>query len=144
MSESDSKQLRRILGHVTRDEFVGRTSELARLVSHPATTSQARGLLVLLAPLAGVSELLRQAYDELFNRRSEIVPIYFQVERSYATAVSASIEFLNTFVRQYIAFQRNAPSLCEASLTLSDLVKLAPATDYDWIADLVAAYNQLR
>jgi len=144
MSESDSKQLRRILAHVTRDEFVGRTPELARLVSHPATTSQARGLLVLLAPLAGVSELLRQAYDELFNRRSEIVPIYFQVERSYATAVSASIEFLNTFVRQYIAFQRNAPSLCEASLTLSDLVKLAPATDYDWIADLVAAYNQLR
>ena len=144
MRQGNSKQGRRILGRVTQEEFVGRTAELAQLVSHPAVAGEPRGLLVLLAPLAGVSELLRQTYDELFNRQGEIVPIYFQVERTYATAVSAAIEFLTTFVLQYIAYKRDAPSLCQTSLPLPDLVRLAPPSDHEWIAELVAAYNKER
>src|SRR5205823_7613234 len=81
-----------------------------------------RGLLMLLAPLAGVSELLRQAYDELFNKH-DVVPIYFALPQTETTAVSAAIEFLKTFLLQYIAYRRDEPSLCRLSLTLNDLVR---------------------
>jgi serine/threonine-protein kinase RsbW len=135
---------RQILGRVKRDEFIGRTAELEQLLSHAAHPTRAQGKLILLAPLAGVSELLRQTFDDLFNRRDEVVPIYFALPQAETTAVSAAIEFLNTFLLQYIAFRRDEPSLCNASLTLPELVNLAPATDVDWIDDLVQSYNQHR
>lgn len=142
-SKSQNNQ-RRILGRVSANEFVGRAAELKQLVSHPHLPGAGRGLLLLLAPSAGVSELLRQAYDQLFNQQEEVVPIYFVFTRNENTAVSAAIEFLNTFVRQYVAFRRDEPAVCEASLTLNDLVQLAPAADLEWIEALVEAYNRER
>ena len=136
--------MRQILGRVTREEFVGRATELERLVSHASHPDDARGTLLLLAPLAGVSELLRQTYDELFRRQRQVVPIYYALPQTETTAVSAAIEFLNTFLLQYIAFRRDEPSLCHASLTLNDLVQLAPAADLYWIEELVEAYNRQR
>lgn len=144
MSDRAENNTRRILGRVPADEFVGRANELAQLVSHPSRTGVGRGLLLLLAPSAGVSELLRQAYDQLFNRREETVPIYFAFTRSENTAVSAAIEFLNTFVLQYVAYRRDEPALCAASLTLNDLVQLALPVDVEWIEGLVEAYNRER
>ncbi|MDQ5843967.1 MAG: ATP-binding protein [Acidobacteriota bacterium] len=136
--------MRRILGRVRRSDFVGRNAELAQLVSHATGEREGRGLLILLHPLAGVSELLRQGYDELFNQQRDVVPIYFALPQTDTTAVSAAIEFLNTFLLQYIAFQRNEPSLSHSSLTLNDLVQLAPAADLEWIEELVANYNRQR
>jgi len=139
---------RQILGRVRRDEFIGRTAELERLVSHARESSvegrETQGLLILLTPLAGVSELLRQTFDSLFSRREEVVPIYFALPPDETTAVSAAIEFLNTFLLQYISYRRDEPSLCRASLALNDLVKLAPAADVVWIEELVEAYNRQR
>ncbi|MEP6568131.1 MAG: ATP-binding protein [Acidobacteriota bacterium] len=145
MNHNRNNHERQILGRVKRDEFIGRTTELERLVSYATQSNQARassGLLILLAPLAGVSEFLRQAFDELFNRREAVVPIYFSLPQAETTAVSAAIEFLNAFLLQYIAYRRDEPALCHASLTLSDLVKLAPAADVVWIEELVETYNQ--
>ncbi|HEV7798355.1 MAG TPA: hypothetical protein VGO73_09380, partial [Pyrinomonadaceae bacterium] len=150
MNQNHSENTSRILGRVKREEFVGRNAELERLVAHAmrpgqiSTSTEARGLLILMAPLAGVSELLRQTFDDLFNRGEEIAPIYFGLPQTQTTAVSAAIEFLNTFLLQYIAFRRDEPSLCHASLTLNDLVQLAPAADLDWIEELVEAYNRQR
>src|SRR5882762_3975643 len=131
------EEMRQILGRVTRKEFVGRATELERLVSHASRPDDAGGLLILLAPLAGVSELLRQTYDELFRCQGQVVPIYYALPQTETTAVSAAIEFLGTFLLQYIAFRRDEPSLCHASLTLNDLVQLAPAADLHWIEELV-------
>jgi anti-sigma regulatory factor (Ser/Thr protein kinase) len=139
--QSDKK--RRILGRVERGEFVGRAAELQQIVSHPHGL-QARGLLLLLEPSAGVSEFLRQAYDALFNQRGKIIPIYFALPRDETTAVSAAIEFLNTFLLQYVAFRRDEPALCQSSVTLNDLLELAPPTDYEWIEQLVESYNRER
>src|SRR5687767_4523205 len=100
MKQNRHEEARQILGRVKRDEFIGRAAELQRLVSHGTTPGRrddagrpngGRGLLVLLAPLAGVSELLRQAYDDLFNKR-DAVPIYFALPETETTAVSAAIE----------------------------------------------------
>jgi serine/threonine-protein kinase RsbW len=153
MNQKRNDHGRQILGRVRRDEFIGRTAELERLVSHArrsngqATSGAAHetpGLLILLAPLAGVSELLRQTFDSLFSRREEVVPIYFALPQAETTAVSAAIEFLNTFLLQYIAYRRDEPTLCHASLTLNDLASLAPAADVVWIEELVEAYNRQR
>jgi hypothetical protein len=97
------KKVWRILGRVSSDEFVGRAKELNQIVFHPRKSSEGRGLLLLMAPSAGVSELLRQAYDQLFDRREDIVPIYFALTRGETTAVSAAIEFLSAFLIQYVA-----------------------------------------
>jgi len=70
----------RILANVSRDEFVGRDAELQQLVR------QASGrwprLVVMAAPGFGAGELMRHAYDQLFARRGEPVPIHFAFTRN--------------------------------------------------------------
>lgn len=142
-AETPDERKRRVLSRVHRSEFVGRADELQRIVGHPQR-QDAGGLLLLLAPTAGVSELLRQAYDELFNQRGKIIPLHFALPREEKTPVSAAIEFLNTFLSQYIAFRRNDPALCQTTLTLSELLELALPADYEWIEQLVETYNRER
>jgi serine/threonine-protein kinase RsbW len=142
MSRSNH-EMRRVLGRVRRDEFVGRSDELAQLVSH-GSRSENRGLVVLAAPAAGASELLRQTYDEIWRLRSLSVPVYFALPKDNTTPVSAAIEFLNTFLLQYLAFRRDEPVPCPSSLTLDELVQLTPDTDRDWVEKLVNQYKQQR
>lgn len=143
-SRSPSENFRRILGRVTQHDFVGREEELNRILAHAEPANTGRGLLLLMEPSAGVSELLRQAYDQIFNQRSEVIPIYFAFTRNETTAVSAAIEFLNTFLQQYIAYRRDDPVVSHATLTLQDLVELAPPADLEWIEQLVDSYTRLR
>src|ERR1044072_4334832 len=141
---SRSENFRRVLGRVIKQDFVGRAAELNRIMAQAESTRAGRGLLLLMEPSAGVSELLRQAYDQIFNRRADVIPIYFAITRNETTAVSAAIEFLNTFLQQYIAYRRDEPVVSDAPLTLHDLVDLAPAPDLEWIEQLVESYNRLR
>jgi serine/threonine-protein kinase RsbW len=141
---NSSENFRRVLGRVAPSDFVGRTRELDRIVVHGAPANAGRGLLLLMEPSAGVSELMRQAYDRIFNQRSDLIPIYFAFTRNETTAVSAAIEFLNTFLQQYIAYRRDEPSVSHATLTLQDLLQLAPPADHEWIEQLVESYTRLR
>lgn len=144
MDESNAIDERRhILGRVAAREFVGRARELSQITAHPARRD-VQGLLLLLEPSAGVSELLRQAYDHLFHQRGKTIPIYFALFQEETTPVSAAIEFLNAFLTQYLAFRRNEPALVHASLTLGELLALAQPPDYEWIKQLVEAYDQQR
>src|SRR6266849_9371828 len=129
----------RILANVSRDEFVGREAELRQLVSHSSQPGDAGGLLVLGAPNVGASELLRQAYDELFSRRGEAIPIYFAFGRA---TLNPARSFFQSFIQQYIAYRRVDPSLCEASLTFHDLVELALPTDYELISELIEDFER--
>jgi len=133
----------RILSRVDAHEFVGRGRELEQLIAHPER-QDVPGLLLLLEPSAGVSELLRQAYDQIFQRHGVTIPIYFALSQEEHTPVSAAIEFLNTFLSQYLAFRRHEPHLVQTSHTLHEILALAPPPDYEWIEQLVEAYNQRR
>ena len=147
MNQDRHDEIRQILGRVGRAEFVGRTAELQQIVTHAGSlgpSGEAGGLVISAPPLAGVSELLRQAYDELFNQRGGVVPIYFALRQTQTTAVNAAIEFFNTFLVQYIAYRRDEPSLCKASITLNDLAQLAPAADLPWIEELIESYHRQR
>jgi serine/threonine-protein kinase RsbW len=143
-NRSPSENFRRVLGRVVQQDFVGRAGELDRIMVQAEPVNAGRGLLLLMEPSAGVSELLRQAYDRLFNVHSDVIPIYFAITPNETTAVSAAIEFLNTFVQQYIAFRRNEPVVSNAPLTLQDLQELALPADHEWIEQLIESYNRLR
>jgi serine/threonine-protein kinase RsbW len=133
---------RPILSRIGRDEFVGRESALEqvlRLSSQPATE---RGLLLLAAPAVGLSEFLRQAYDELFRLHGEAIPIYFALARSDKTAVGAARRFLQTFLLQLVAYRRRDPHLTDAALSLGDLMEMVAPGDYEWVERLVGAVDR--
>src|SRR5229473_2733262 len=129
----------RILSSVSRDEFMGRDAELRQLVSHSSRPDDPGRLLLLGAPNVGASELLRQAYDELFSRRGEAIPTYFAFVQA---SLSSARSFFQSFIQQYIAYRRVDPSLCEASLTFHDLVELALPTDYELISELIEDFER--
>lgn len=143
MNTDYPQEMRPILGRVRPDDFIGRSSELRALTETAGQASDSRGLLIMSAPMAGVSELLRQTYDQLF-RAQTTAPIYFRPPPSDATAISVAIEFLNAFLLQYVAFQRNQPALCAQSLTLNEVVQLAPVADLEWIEELIEDYERQR
>lgn len=144
MAESNGEENRgHIFSRVAGGEFIGRGRELRQIITHPERRDVS-GLLLLLEPSAGVSELFRQAYDALFHQRGQTIPIYVALSQDEATPVSAAIEFLNTFLCQYLAFRRNEPALVHGSLSLNDLLALAPAPDYEWIEQLVEAFGRQR
>lgn len=135
---------RRILSRAAPEEFIGRADELERIVRFAARDQAARGLLLLLAPTAGVSELLRQAYDQLFNMQGEIVPVYFALTRNDRTAVGAARQFLRAFISQLVAFRRNDPAIAGMALSNSDLMELVSPSDYEWVERLMESSEQER
>ncbi|HYO99807.1 MAG TPA: hypothetical protein VER76_06430, partial [Pyrinomonadaceae bacterium] len=87
---------RRILGRVAPENFIGRSEHLRQITSLAPSASPLRGLLVHAAPAAGASELLRQAYDKLFQQHGAASPIYFAFTRQEQTVAAAARRFLHT------------------------------------------------
>jgi serine/threonine-protein kinase RsbW len=125
------------MSRVAADEFVGRSDALERIIDLSADPD-ARGLLLLLAPSAGVSELLRQAYDQLFYAHGEAIPIYFSLSRKEKKPSAVARRFLYTFLQQLAAYNLGDPRLVNATLSKADLLDLAPPADYEWIERLLA------
>ena len=132
----------RILGRINREAFIGRDAELRQIVRHASAIDHARILALAAQPDAGVSELLRQAYDQLFARRGDPVPIYFAFRRGDVNAPSVARRFFQTFLQQFVAFRRVEPSLCEAQLTFNDLLELALPADYELVSNLIDSFRR--
>ncbi|HEY9404055.1 MAG TPA: ATP-binding protein [Pyrinomonadaceae bacterium] len=135
---------KRILGRVAPENFIGRSELLREIVALAPSTSPRRGLLVHAAPAAGASELLRQAYDKLFQQRGMASPIYFAFTRHEQTIAAAARRFLHTFLSQLVAHRRGDPSFVNAPPALRDLIDLADPSDYEWIERLVMTYERAR
>ena len=131
----------RILARNNRDEFFGRDVELRQMVRQAAQVGDARGLILMVAPGAGASELLRQSYDQLFARRGDLVPIYFAFRRNGATASEIARGFFHSFLRQYIAYRRVDPSLSDAPLSLAELRELALPSDYEIVNGMIDLFE---
>src|SRR6185503_10613835 len=92
----------------------------------------------------GAAELLRQAYDQLFLRRGEPVPIHFSLRPNDEPAGAAARRFFQNFLQQYIAYRRVDPSLCEAPLSFHDLIELALPGDTELVTGLVESFERER
>ena len=133
----------RIFGHISRDDFVGRDAELRRVLSYSSDLT-GRRLLIAAAPNSGGSEFLRQAYDELFFRRTQSVPFYFAFAPNGGRLAEVAGDFFRAFLQQYVAYRRVDPTLCRTPLTLHDSVELALPTDYEAVNALVESFERAR
>ncbi|HEX7173835.1 MAG TPA: ATP-binding protein [Pyrinomonadaceae bacterium] len=140
----ETQKKRRILGRVAPEDFVGRGAELRLVGDLAAHTSGPRNLLVLAAPMAGVSELLRQSFDTLFQERGGASPVYFSFSRRDQGAGGAALRFLQSFVVQTVAHRRGDPDLIFSPPTLGGLLDLITPSDYDWVERIVSASERAR
>src|SRR5882757_4338375 len=127
-----------ILSRRQPDEFIGRARELDEVVRH-AKSGAGNGLLILSAPAEGVSELLRQTYDELFRELGQVIPFYFALSGNDRSVENTVTRFLQTFLLQVVAFRRNDQTLLESSPEIRELAELAVPEDGYWIDRLITA-----
>lgn len=135
MAISENK---RILAALRREGFIGRRHEVDALVQIAAAEENSRGAVILASPGAGLSELMRQVFDELF-RLQKTLPFYFELRGSDESAEAASSRFLREFLVQSLAFLRSEPAIIAASPPISELAELARPVG-SWYA---AALDQL-
>ncbi len=128
----------RILATADQGDCVGRCVEMEVLRRHCAGASKSNGLLLLSAPVAGASELLKQFYDELFHAPGETIPIYFAVSETDQSAKDCARRFLNAFLAQTAAFRRRDPNILNTSSNLTELTELTAPVDLEWVERLLA------
>ncbi|MBS1795057.1 MAG: ATP-binding protein [Acidobacteria bacterium] len=130
-------QREKILANLAAEDFIGRSLEADAIRRHAAEARRAAGMIVAAAPGLGVSELLRQTYDQLFHEQGEIIPFYFALRKSDRTARRAATRFLQNFLRQTVAFRRQDSRILEASCDFDELAELALPSDGYWIDRLI-------
>lgn len=131
----------RILGSVPAKDFVGRAREIDALLTHAPGESKTNKLLLASAPALGLSEILKQTYDRLFQAEGEMIPFYFAVKKSDKTAKKTARRFLQTFLRQTVAFRRKDSKILNFGSSLEELAELAPPMDGYWIDRVIESFQ---
>jgi serine/threonine-protein kinase RsbW len=139
-----SPKQRRILARTTPEAFIGRGEHSQEINALSSPKSGQQSILLFAAPQSGVSELLRQSFDELFRQRGGAAPVYFAFARSDAATTSAARRFLHTFLTQTVAHRRDDPTLVSASPTLRALLDLAAPQDYEWVERLIQNFERAQ
>ncbi len=98
--------------------FTGRSIELDTITAH--ARSGAGGMALLARPMAGASELLRQAHERLFYEQSITIPIYFEFRRRDRTLTIAARRFLREVIRQAAAFRLGDPRVLSPAVPLNE------------------------
>jgi len=138
MASSEVKR-EKILSSLAAADFIGRTEQLDEVLRHAKGDSKINGMLILSAPGNGLSELLRQVYDQLFYEQGEIIPIYFAFSKNDKTSEQFARRFLQTFLLQTIAFRRCEAKILASAPDICELSELAGPTDAIWVERLVSA-----
>src|SRR5256714_7334865 len=127
-----SQKPRRILARAAPENFVGRAEHLRELMGLASPKSGQQSVVLLAAPQAGASELLRQAFDELFRQRGGPAPVYFAFTRTDHAATAAARRFLQTFLTQAVAHRPRHHALVRASPTPRPLPHLIAPPEFEW------------
>ncbi len=127
----------KILSTVAPENFIGRTCETDTLLRRAKGDGESNGLLLLSAPALGASELLRQTYDQLFYEQGDVVPFYFSIKKSDKTAKKSALRFVQTFLRQTVAFRRRDVKILDSAPDVCEIAQLAPPSDGYWIDRLI-------
>ena len=131
-------QREKILSTLTAKDFVARGGEFETLWRHARNEDPTKALLLLSAPGAGASEILRQTYDRLFVEHDEkIIPFYFALRKSDKTARGAAARFLQSFLQQVVAFRRHDLNIIDTAYDVGELSEIALPGDGYWIDRLV-------
>ena len=134
--------LKKIFSRVEPADFIGRASHIERL--QELARLRSGGLTLLATPKAGLSELLRQTYDRLFNEQSDVIPFYFEIQKSDRTAHGCARRFLHEFLIQAVAFRRQDSRIIDVSPGIDEIAALAVPADGDWVDRLAEIYTTER
>jgi serine/threonine-protein kinase RsbW len=144
MTDSNSRQ---ILSHLSDEDFADREGELARVCALARTGPEARAhgsvsnALLLGAPRAGKTEILRKSFDRLFNEGGEALPFYYALRRSCLDPEEFARDYFSQFLAQFVAFRRNDPRLIPAAdEPLAVINRAAPAEDYLCVRSMVDSF----
>jgi serine/threonine-protein kinase RsbW len=130
-------QRKKILSSISSGDFIGRSREMDALLRHAKGGHSTPGRLLLSAPLAGASELLKQVYDQMFFEQGDTIPFYFALRKSDGTASRAALRFLQSFLLQVVAFRRKDPKILDSAPDINELAEIAVPADGHWIDRLV-------
>ncbi len=128
---------KKILSSVETEDFIGREREIETLLRHAKGETSHPGMLILAMPAQGLSELLRQTYDRLFYEQGETIPVYFEIKQSDKTHKQLAVRFLQTFLKQTVAFRRNDTRILVSSPDICEISELATPTDGFWVDRLI-------
>jgi len=144
MTESNSRQ---ILSHLSDEDFADREVELAGVWALARTGPEARAhgsvsnVLLLGAPRAGKTEILRKSFDRIFNEGGEALPFYYALRSSCLDPEAFAHDYFSHFLAQFVAFRRNDPTLISAAdEPLVVLTRAAPAEDYVCVRSMVDSF----
>ncbi|MEO7673990.1 MAG: ATP-binding protein [Pyrinomonadaceae bacterium] len=127
---------KKILAECLSEDFVGRSDESDLILSHAKGCGP---LTVMGAPGVGVTELLKQAYDDLFRNQHAVIPFYFALSKTEETAIETARRFMHQFLLQTVAFRRVDESILGWYPDICELSELAVPADGHWIDRLVVA-----
>jgi serine/threonine-protein kinase RsbW len=133
---------RRVMSSLPPENFVGRDDEMRRLVG--CVSFGAQKTIVLAAPLAGASELLKQVYDHLFIESENFAPVYFAWSRADRSVTNAAARFLYEFLLQLLAYRRRDAALINAAPLWSDIAELFPPHDAEVVRILIEDFTRAR
>ncbi len=137
-----SSPQRPILSQLATDEILPRTVSALDDLYQAAVLKNTRAMLVIGHPQSGKTELLRLAYDRLFNEQGRTLPIYFSLRRDRLAPEKFAKDFLLTLLRQYLAFvNHDADLVPRHELTERDLLNLASANEYATIKEALDNYE---
>lgn len=138
MSDTPSAQ---ILSRLSRDGFVGREAEVRRVCALAQAGSSSNALL-LGAPRAGKTEILRQSFDCLFNERGRVVPFYFALRRSSVDLEKFARDYFSQCLAQFLAFRSNNSRLISGIEPLALIARAAQTEDHPWVTSLIDSFIQ--
>lgn len=122
---------KRIFAREEQSNFICREAELEFLLK-----PRNRSVAVQATPAAGSSELLRQVYDRLFDNGG-VIPVYFEIVASDATARGCALRFLREFLLQTVAFRRRDAGIIGSSPEICEIAQLTVPEDGYWIDRLI-------
>ncbi len=137
--QSQELKKEKILSSLKVEDFIGRSGEIDAILRHAKAESNTLGMVILSAPTCGLSELLRQVYDQLFYEQGEIIPVYFCFSKNDQTAEQTARRFVQTLLLQVVAFRRASVGLLDSAPDVCEISELAIPADGHWIDRLVSA-----
>ncbi len=127
---------KRIAATCPHDAYFGRADELSDVLN-----TGMEGAFVGSAPGGGSSELVRQAYDEMFFSAGNTIPFYFPFKRTKESPTKTARRFIYQLLVQTTAFRKGDPNVIRILPTLDEIGKMTTQDDKGWIEPLIDIYR---
>jgi hypothetical protein len=133
------------LRSLSEEEFIGRNPELTSLYNSASEAQHGRATSIFLSGPAGIgkTELLKQLFSRLFWQQNKVVPFFYTISPFFNSLHDFSADYLNKFIRQWLAFQKKDISFIQTNeLSLERLKRCAEKSDAHWAVDIIGNFNE--